>query len=83
MAKYCVSDERVAVIYSTALGVLIVVSTFAANAQVNNERPLAYAALREFSGAQALRKSASTASNTVGPRRCSADRMAYVSSPGP
>jgi hypothetical protein len=41
MSKYCVSDERVAVNHSTALGVLIVVSVFAATARANSERLLA------------------------------------------
>jgi hypothetical protein len=36
MAKYCVSDERVAVNHSTPLGALIVVWLFAATARANN-----------------------------------------------
>jgi hypothetical protein len=40
MSKYCVSDERVAVNHSTALGAPSVVSAFAAAAQANSERLL-------------------------------------------
>jgi hypothetical protein len=40
MSKYCVLNESVAVTHSTPLGVLLVVSTFAADAQGNSERLL-------------------------------------------
>jgi hypothetical protein len=50
MSKYCVSDERVAVNHSTALGVLIVVSIFAATASANSERLLATGGVTQIEG---------------------------------
>src|ERR1700733_10696579 len=50
MAKYCVSDERVAVNRSTALGALIVVSLFAATARANSERLLATGGVTQIEG---------------------------------